>query len=375
MQRVTRPGLSVLLGVVVLVAGCTGVPGSSTRSSGPPASLEPTPAPTASPTPTVTPDPTPEPTPSISPVLPTPTPRPTVPPLRPGHLAYVRVAVATGWRAPGSARDLDASALANPVRMREWLAALSVAEQADLIGRADTQVLLDEPVVVREVRGSWIRVTIPDQATPLDPRGYPAWIPARQLSAAPPAETDVTATITAPTAWLRDTNGTKVLELSFGTRLPVVSWDAEAVEVALPSGGHGSIDRAAVAMASDDGPALTADAAAVIATARQFLGTRYLWAGTSGFGFDCSGLVYSVYRVHGVVLPRDSAPQSLVGRSVARSDLRAGDLVFFGTSRVHHVAIYLGDGRILESPSVGHDIREADLSVHPDYAGARRVLP
>jgi cell wall-associated NlpC family hydrolase len=184
-----------------------------------------------------------------------------------------------------------------------------------------------------------------------------------------------TATITSPKAWLRDANGKKIVEVSFGTRLAVVSSGADAVEVALPTGRHGWVDRAAVAMASDDGRALTADAAAVIATARQFLGTRYLWAGTSGFGFDCSGLVYSVYRVHGVVLPRDSAPQSLVGRSVARSDLRAGDLVFFGTSRVHHVAIYLGGGRILESPSVGHDIRETDLSAHADYAGARRVLP
>jgi cell wall-associated NlpC family hydrolase len=300
-----------------------------------------------------------------------PTPR-----LEPGGLAFVSVAVATGWREPGSARRVDEPALANPARIRDWLASLSRDAQAGLIGRADTQVLMGETVEVRELDGSWVRVTVPNQATPLDRRGYPVWIPARQLTAAEPAVGISVATITVPTAWLSGAEGRPEIELSFGTRLPVVSMHEGRIEVTLASTDTRWLRQSDAVVGPADGPALPPTAASILRTARQFLGTRYLWAGTSGFGFDCSGLVYAVYRIHGISLPRDSAPQSTAGEAVARTNLQAGDLVFFATGgRVHHVAIYVGGGRILESPSVGEAVREVALSTRAGYAGARRVLP
>ncbi|HEY7590634.1 MAG TPA: NlpC/P60 family protein [Candidatus Limnocylindrales bacterium] len=297
------------------------------------------------------------------------------PALRPGELAFVSVAVATGWREPSSARAVDAPALAQPVGIRDWLGSLSRADQEGLIGRADTQMLLGDAVRVEALADGWAKVTVPAQPTPLDAHGYPVWVPARQLTAALPVKATTTATVTVPTTWLEDAGGDQRLEVSFGTRLPVMSAAEGRLEVSLPDGRRLWVSSSGVAIRAT-GAALAPTATSIIDTARQFLGTRYLWAGTSGYGFDCSGLVYSVYRLHGVDLPRDSGPQSTSGVAVARADLRPGDLVFFGSAgRVHHVAIYTGDGRILESPFVGGLVREVRLADRDGFIAARRVLP
>ncbi len=160
--------------------------------------------------------------------------------------------------------------------------------------------------------------------------------------------------------------------------MPLIGRSASAVRVSLPSGGSGWLATASVSIHAPDAPALPSTADAVLASARQFLGLRYLWAGTAGTGYDCSGLVHLVYRVHGLTLPRDASPQSRVGTAVARSQLRPGDLVFFvRDGNVHHVGIWSGNGRLIEAPDIGVATREVALSSLP-YAAemtiARRVL-
>lgn len=294
--------------------------------------------------------------------------------MRAGAPAYVAVAVATGWRSPESVRQVDQPALGRTDNVRAWLRAMNQHDAAGLIGRADTQALLGEKVLVLAVRSGWAQVVVADQPTPLDQRGYPVWIPLAQLAATPPLTASVTALITSPTSWLRTSDGKPLLEASFGTRLRIVSTRGAAVELSLPDGDRAWADAAGLALEP-----LPVTGNAVVASARQFIGLPYLWAGTSGLGFDCSGLVYAVYRAHGVLLPRDASPQASAGMAVARSDLRTGDLVFFARNgHVHHVAIYAGGGRVIEAPYVGASVREVDLASLPyadQYAGARRVLP
>ena len=115
----------------------------------------------------------------------------------------------------------------------------------------------------------------------------------------------------------------------------------------------------------------TATPGAVISESRKFLGLQYLWGGTSGFGFDCSGFTYSVFHILGVTIPRDAAPQAANGVRVRRQDLRPGDLVFFrnGSGVVVHVAIFIGfvNGvpSVIHAPNTGQPISISPLSSWP----------
>jgi hypothetical protein len=263
------------------------------------------------------------------------------------------------------------------------------------MGRVDSQMLMGTRVLVVPVADEdtvpgWTRVLVPDQATPEDPRGYPGWIPTRQLVTDPDllARTgDVPSlTVSAQVAVGRiDHADGALLPLSFDTRLPLLAdGDAEdgseEVTALLPGGRTLRLRRDEVRI----GPAVPATGEDVLATGRIFLGLPYLWGGTSGWGLDCSGLVGAIYRFHGVLLPRDAEPQLRDSGlpHVEREDLEVGDLVFFsagpGAESIRHVTLYAGEDRILHAPSAGKGIEEISLSgydVKGEYAGAIRPLP
>jgi cell wall-associated NlpC family hydrolase len=83
-------------------------------------------------------------------------------------------------------------------------------------------------------------------------------------------------------------------------------------------------------------------------------------------GFDCSGLTRYAYAQAGISLPRNSSAQYGALPTVSRADLQRGDLVFWATntsspSTIHHVALYLGDGQILEAPQSGSAVRVTSM--------------
>ena len=117
----------------------------------------------------------------------------------------------------------------------------------------------------------------------------------------------------------------------------------------------------------------------IIATAKQYLGVKYQWGGTTPqTGFDCSGYVSYVFAQNGISLPRVSRDQYKVGTSVAFADLQRGDLVFFsfaGDGIVSHVGIYLGEGQFINaSSSKGVTVYVIGPYWKSIYVGARRVL-
>lgn len=88
----------------------------------------------------------------------------------------------------------------------------------------------------------------------------------------------------------------------------------------------------------------------IVAYAMQFLGNPYVWGGTSlTHGTDCSGFTQGIYRRFGVYLPRTSAAQAAATRSVSSSQVQVGDLFFYGSGRVSHVALYIGNGQIIHA--------------------------
>lgn len=103
------------------------------------------------------------------------------------------------------------------------------------------------------------------------------------------------------------------------------------------------------------------------------LGTPYLWGGTTDNGYDCSGLMMKAYASVGISIPRTSKQQSTYGKSVSKSNLQVGDLVFFG-SPVHHVGMYCGNNQYIHSPKTGDVVKISSLSGRKDYTCARRVV-
>jgi cell wall-associated NlpC family hydrolase len=111
----------------------------------------------------------------------------------------------------------------------------------------------------------------------------------------------------------------------------------------------------------------------------EYLNTPYLWGGTTKRGIDCSAFVQTVmYQALGIMIPRTSIEQSGVGVSVAREELKFGDLVFFDTmrkGRVTHVGIYLSDDFFVHSGSkTGVIVASLNTDFYArTYLGAKRV--
>jgi cell wall-associated NlpC family hydrolase len=281
--------------------------------------------------------------------------------------AWAAVPVATVWNDRKFVRSVDAEAVAASPRPARWLAGLTYLQLLDLDNRVATQALLDDPLLVLGETGGWAHVLVRDQTGSVYRTGIAGWMPVNQLTLTRPQSTAVTATVSVPLA------RTRPLTLSYGTRLPVLRRTAASIVVGTPGG--------ALSMAATDLRlrSLPANGAAVLAEAERFLGLPYMWAGTSAFGFDCSGLSYMVYRQFGVRLPRDAADQARLGVPVGRSDLRPGDLIFFASGgNIHHVAFYAGGGYMLDAPQTGGRVELVPLWTSPiaaQYAGARRYLP
>jgi cell wall-associated NlpC family hydrolase len=148
-----------------------------------------------------------------------------------------------------------------------------------------------------------------------------------------------------------------------------------AAESELGLGATSSLASAtAPRFAAGPGAAGSASEQAVVEEAKKYLGVPYLWGGTDpNKGLDCSGFVQLVYKNLGIDLPRVSYQQATAGRPVASmADARPGDILAFD-SPVDHVGLYLGNGKMIEAPRTGLDVRIIDVYETP--TAIRRVLP
>lgn len=213
-----------------------------------------------------------------------------------------------------------------------------------------TQAIMGETMSVLDMRGDWYLVRLED--------GYHGWVRSWHVRPAETGEIErfrssAAHVVQAPIAYVLSepaAGSLPVSDITAGSPVIVRSGEGGFSRVEIPGGRTGYLETAALEQAR---PAGSADGARITARALRFLGITYVWGGTSGKGFDCSGLVKRVFAMEGIVTPRDSDQQGAAGRDApirSRDSVEPGILLFFGEGgRITHVAISLGDGRFVHA--------------------------
>ncbi|MEG0806208.1 MAG: NlpC/P60 family protein, partial [Lachnospiraceae bacterium] len=122
---------------------------------------------------------------------------------------------------------------------------------------------------------------------------------------------------------------------------------------------------------ADPGYSTDVSGSAVIAYAQQFLGKPYVWGGTDpNTGADCSGFTQYVFRHFGISIPRTSGEQRSCGKEVSYFNAQPGDLICYAG----HVALYMGNGRIIHARGAAYGICISDDATYRDILAVRRPL-
>lgn len=157
-----------------------------------------------------------------------------------------------------------------------------------------------------------------------------------------------------------------------GIEAEIAQIKREQEEAARRAAAAAAAARRRVTPPTDYGNPSNAPRSAVVSIAMSKLGSPYRWAAAGPDAFDCSGFTMWCYAQIGVSLPHSSAAQIGVGQRVSRANLAPGDLVFFGSGRIHHVGIYIGGGQFIHSPNTGDVVKVSSLDARSDYVGACR---
>ncbi|WP_099303581.1 C40 family peptidase [Bacillus sp. Marseille-P3800] len=287
----------------------------------------------------------------------------------------VSVPISTVWTTNTSPRPIDQLITEEPYRFDVYLATMSYEDRLQLCtdNLAQTQLLFNDRVEVLNEENGWSEIIIPDQPTVKHVNGYPGWVPSRHLAASNHVNSEQSVLITSQTAWLYTLQKQRWLHLSFGTTFEVTTAEDDWIRVRTPL-GEGYMERMEVSFQQFE-----KNGTAFLTNARRFLGLPYLWAGMSGFGFDCSGFVYRMYKSSGIILPRDASNQFQTGIVINEKEMEQGDLLYFaydeGAGSVHHVAMYAGNGKIIHAPKTGKNVEEIALSgtiYDKELCGVRR---
>ena len=173
---------------------------------------------------------------------------------------------------------------------------------------------------------------------------------------------------------------------AYGAALPDLWWfSSSSASAPAPTGATGAT-AAAPSAVLPGAASLGSDGTVrgnIVNTAQQWVGIPYLWGGGHGavvapraVNVDCSGLVHEVFGENGISIGGTAATMYASGAPVADlAHAMPGDLLFWGSgSNIHHVAIYIGNGQMIEAPHTGAWVHVTKV-YGGDFAGIRRVLP
>ena len=276
------------------------------------------------------------------------------------------------------------------------LSVINMREDPNYAAELGTQALMGTPVKVHaHDNGYWVNIETPD--------GYKAWVNEMAIVPIDQARLDAwkaskRMVVTNYYTFFLDAprpDANHVSDGVWGDIVEYVGATGKYTEVALPDGKHAFVptadatelrswvdSRKAVIPANAPQNDVEKARQLILETAKTFVGVPYLWAGTSIKGVDCSGFAKTVYFLNGYMLLRNASQQFKTGEPVDVSEglgkLQPADLVFFGTEatdekpvRITHVAIYMGDGKIIHSSQV---VRINSLiEGEPDYYSRKPI--
>lgn len=298
----------------------------------------------------------------------------------------INVPVTNVWHTPNNTRPIDAISIQPLPDMKTWSSQLTISQKHWLIGRTDTQALYGDPVEILKSSGNWHYIAIKDQVKTGHKNGYQGWVPKSHVAAVAFDSTNCPiAIVDAKIASLYNEpklhDKYKWMDISYTTILPVVKDNGNWLEVLTVSGDIKHIQKRDVKVHANYAAVPKPTQKDIVDSAKRYLGLPYVWAGASAYGFDCSGLIYSVYKNHGILIPRDSFVQATHGKAVSRKQLQPGDLMFFayngGKGKVYHVSMYIGDGKMIHAPNSSRSIEIISINTplyKKNYSGARRYL-
>ncbi|MFZ7151387.1 C40 family peptidase [Enterococcus gallinarum] len=242
----------------------------------------------------------------------------------------------------------------------------------------DSEILYGTVVEVVQEKEEWAEIIVLDQASNKNLRGYPGYVPSNVLTVIDEKYglgKNQKVAVIKPTAVLQFKDHQRIL--SFGTLLDWLFEDAEWYHVMTPE-GPAEISKTQ-AQRIDQGNSTTPRQ--LIEMAEQFLDLPYVWAGISSSGFDCSGFMYSLHRVNGILIPRDTIEQAQAGVQRSYEQAQPGDLLLFayeeGKGKVHHVGLYLGADEMIHSQTPGSKVMKTKITgsaYEPELAVVTRYI-
>jgi gamma-D-glutamyl-L-lysine dipeptidyl-peptidase len=297
--------------------------------------------------------------------------------------AAIGVAVANVWNEPSAIRPIDELIVNDRPNIARWISLQGTVERLDLLDRLSTQALCGEPVVVMGEADGWAEVRLPWQRTPKDPLGYPGYIRSAHIVSVEPTAAETVGerlgTLTRRlTPVSKDPQGSIADFLSMGTVGAVTG--ETGVDVRIEVGGSlWWVSRADIVVGRAPSPLYSSAAdPRLMPVATSLVGLPYLWAGMSGWGVDCSGLVHLSNRVLGHLVSRDST--AMRAEHIATSVFPTpGEQLFFrrrsGERRIHHVGLAIDAETLMHAPRTGQVVELMPLSEAPYAEELERALP
>ena len=289
---------------------------------------------------------------------------------------------AKGIQFVDSIRVLPEASLGNKIWGLATLSVVNMRYEPREAAEMATQILMGMPVKILEVKNGWYRIQSPDQ--------YIGWAEDAGIVLKTEAEMNewkqnkrfvfnktVGYALAAPTK-----KASHVSDLVLDDLFETISETKGFLQVRFPDGRTAFVKKSDC-LSFQEWTTRPIDVQSVLSVAKQLNGIPYLWGGTSCKATDCSGLTKTSYYSQGIILARDASQQVRYGQHPHFTDFRnlePGDMLFFGSKRVTHVALYMGNGQYIHSSGFVHvnSLDPADQlysdKLHKILVGSSRVL-